>query len=337
MPLALQNVFPIFMAVCMIYVMDSPTSYLIMGDDANAYKSLRLVRRGYTEEEIEREMETLRHQAHLRKQEEDVQWYEIFKGADLRRTVLATFLGIIQNFTGGVFATNYATIFLSEVGTANPFVLTFGLNILALGGSIIGMFLVDYIGRRPLLLWSFFSLFVVDLVIGCLGFADATKTGVVQAIAAFCLIFGFVLTVGISPLTWLIAAEMPTARLRNVSNSWVLLWISLSNLMVNYVMPYIADADAANLGAKTYLIFAGCMLFGLIVSFFYWPETKGRIPAELDEMFAAGIPARQFKHYKTTLGPDSTVVNGIAEENQVVQVGEEKLGGYETVSSKDGK
>lgn len=326
MPLALQNVFPIFMAVCMIYVMDSPTSYLINGDDANAYKSLRLVRRGYTEEELEREMETLRYQAHLRKQEEDIKWYEIFKGADLRRTMLATFLGIIQNFTGGVFATSYATIFLSQVGTANPFVLVFGLNILILGGSIIGMVLVDTLGRRPLLLLSFLALFVVDLIIGCLGFADSTNTAVVKAIAAFCLIFGFVLAVGISPLTWLIAAEMPTARLRNVSNAWVLLWISLSNLMVNYVMPYIANPDAADLGAKTYLIFAGCMLFGFVVSFFYWPETKGRIPAELDEMFAAGIPAREFKHYKTTLGTGGTVVDSVA-----------PLGGYETVFTKDEK
>lgn len=285
--------------------MDSPTSYLINGDDTHAEESLRLVRGGYTELELQQEMDILKRQAHLRKEEVEVKWHEIFTGVDLRRTMLATFLGIIQNFSGGVFSTNYATIFLNAVGTADPFLLVFGLNILILGGSIVGILLVDSIGRRPLLLLSFLSLGIIDLIIGCLGFADTTNDGVVQAIAGFSLLFGFVLAVGISPLTWLIAAEMPTARLRNVSNAWVLLCISLSNLAVNYVMPFIANEDAANLGPKTFLIFAFCMLLGLVVSWFYWPETKGRSPAELDEMFALRLPARKFKSYNTTVIADS--------------------------------
>lgn len=37
------------------------------------------------------------------------------------------------------------------------------------------------------------------------------------------------------------------------------------------------------------------MLGCIIVTFFWFPETKGRTPAELDEMFEARIPARQFK------------------------------------------
>lgn len=33
----------------------------------------------------------------------------------------------------------------------------------------------------------------------------------------------------------------------------------------------------------------------IVITYFYLPETKGRSPAELDVMFAARIPARQFK------------------------------------------
>lgn len=300
-PVALENFFPVLMAICMFYIMDSPTAYLINGDDANAEKSLRLVRQGYTAEELTREMETLKWQAHLRKEEANVKWFEIFKGVNLRRTMLATFIGIIQNLSGSLFASAYATIFLSEVGTTNPFLLVFALNILVLGGTVVGLFLIDTIGRRPLMLMSFISLFTIDIIIGGLGFADASNTGVIQAIAAFNLLFGFVNAIGISPLTWLNAAELPTARLRNVTNAWVLLCISLSSLTVGYVLPYIADADAGNLGAKTYLIFAFCMFSGLVITWFYWPEAKGRSPAELDEMFDALLPARQFKGYKTAL------------------------------------
>ena len=33
--------------------------------------------------------------------------------------------------------------------------------------------------------------------------------------------------------------------------------------------------------------------------YFYMPETKGRTPAEIDEMFEAGIPARKFASTRT--------------------------------------
>ena len=326
MPLGLQNVFPIVMAISMLYVMDSPTSYLIVGDDANAEKSLRLVRGGYTEEEIAREMGVLKLQNQLRMEEDTVKWYEIFMGTNLRRTLLGTFLGIIQNLSGGIFAGNYATIFLSQVGTANPFVLVFGLNILVLGGSVVGLFLVDTIGRRRLLLGSFLALAVIDLTIGCLGFADATKSGVVKGIAALSLVFGFIAAAGLSPLVWLLAAELPTARLRNVTNAWILLCISLSSLTITYVVPYIANADAGNLGPRTYLIFAFFMGFGLVMSWFYWPETQGRTPAALDEMFGARLPARKFSSYQAMLVEENIEVKDtekgkVSELVETVRVG----------------
>lgn len=314
MPLGLQNFFPIFMAICMLYVMDSPTSYLINGDDANAEKSLRLVRRGYTEEEIITEMETLKWQNQLRKQVDEVRWFEIFQGTNLRRTMLGTFLGVIQNLSGAIFAGNYATIFLSQVGTANPFVLVFGLNILIFGGSCLGVVLVDTIGRRPLMLLSFLLLAIIDLCIGCLGFADATNVGVIKGIAGLSLLFGFVVYAGLGPLTWLVSAELPTARLRNISNAWILLCISLSNLTVTYVLPYIANKDAGNLGPKTYLIFAFSMTVGFIVTWFCWPESKDRSMAELDEMFNARLPARKFKSYQTSLTADNVDLVDVEKE-----------------------
>jgi len=33
--------------------------------------------------------------------------------------------------------------------------------------------------------------------------------------------------------------------------------------------------------------------------YFYMPETKGRTPAEIDEMFEAGISARKFSSTRT--------------------------------------
>lgn len=50
-----------------------------------------------------------------------------------------------------------------------------------------------------------------------------------------------------------------------------------------------------NLGAKTYLIFAGFMIICWIYTFFCFPELNKRSAAEIDVMFAAKLPARQFR------------------------------------------
>ncbi|CAM1509692.1 Fc.00g000270.m01.CDS01 [Cosmosporella sp. VM-42] len=299
-PLGLQNLFPLLIAVGILYVRDSPTSYLIKGEDAKAEESLRRVRQGYSEEQIVKEMESLKWQASLRKADKEVGWTEIFKGPNRRRTILSMFVGVTSNVSGGIFATGYATIFLQMVGSSDPFLLVFALNIIALGGSIIGLVLVDIIGRRAMILIALTSIFITDAVIGTLGFADAKNPAVIKAIAAFSLIFAFFNATFLGPLAWLNAAEFPTARFRNITTAFTFFMFSVTSLAVNYIVPYIANAGEENFRPKTYVIFAGCIGASLITAYFYYPEIKGRSPAEKDEMFEARLPARTFKGHLCT-------------------------------------
>ncbi|KAL5331391.1 hypothetical protein ACEPPN_000921 [Leptodophora sp. 'Broadleaf-Isolate-01'] len=298
LPLGLQILWPMIIAIGLWFITDSPTFFLINGDDERANQSLRKIRRGYTEEEIEVEMNALKFQAALRAEDVQLSWLELFKGANLRRTLLSMSIGNFQQFSGIAFATNYATIFLTQIGSADPYLLVFGLSLLSLGGSVAGLFIVDWMGRRPLALTSFIIIFIIDVVIGALGFTDSNNESVKKAIAAFSLLFGFFYAAGFGPLTYIVTAEMPTARLRNATASFSILSIVILGLAASLSLPYIANADAANLGAKTYLIFAGWMFCCIILTFFFLPETKDRSPAELDEMFNAGVPARKFKGYK---------------------------------------
>lgn len=69
--------------------------------------------------------------------------------------------------------------------------------------------------------------------------------------------------------------------------------------MWSFVLPYIFNPNEGNLGAKTTFIFSGLSLLCLVYIWFYQPETSRRSYEELDEMFMKGIPARQFKTYRT--------------------------------------
>ncbi|GAB7344713.1 hypothetical protein MBLNU457_3185t1 [Dothideomycetes sp. NU457] len=335
LPLGLQVAFPIFLIIGFLFIDDSPTSYLIRSKDKKAEQCLRSLRRGHDEVEIRSELQALKAQSALRAEEVKIPLSALFKGVNLRRTLLACSIPVMQSMSGIAFATNYATIFLKQVvGGSNPYVLTLGLAILALGGAVTGIFVVDWMGRRTLALSSFVIIFLIDLGIGILGFFphahgyhhhiishsssssssssninNSNNNNIGKAIAALSLMFAFFFAAGFGPLAYIVSSEMPTARLRNKTNALVFLCVACVNTLVLNILPFISRPDAGNLGAKTYLIFAGWMLGCIVIIGLWFPETKGRSPAELDHMFEHKVPARRFKSYVCAL-PSEEMVKG---------------------------
>ncbi|KAK5095988.1 hypothetical protein LTS08_007870 [Lithohypha guttulata] len=311
LPVGLQLAGPVLIVISVFFVMESPTFYLIKGEDAKARQSLVAVRQGYTDAEIDNELENMRHQRALPAKEEKVSPVDIFKGANLQRTFLASSFVIITQLSGLAFSTTYAAIFFIQINQANPFLMVLALTILQLGGACTGQVLIEVLGRRKQALLATSVLFVLNIAIGGLGFAQATDKQAMTAIAALCLVFGFFIAATMSPLQWCAIAEFPTARLRNVTTAYSLLNANLATLVISYVLPYITNADAGNLGPKVYLIFAGFMLISFVWAFFRYPEIRGRTMAELDEMFEARINPRQFRKHVclNSLEHTATIIN----------------------------
>ncbi len=245
-PLALQILFPVLLALGLFFIYDSPSSFLVKGNDSKALESLRSVRQGYTEAEIAQELAVLEAQAALRQEEINVPWTAMFKGVNLRRTFVSLSIGMMQQLSGIAFATNYATVFLSQIGgTLDPYVLVLCLNVLSVVGAVAGLFLVELVGRRVLALSTFSVLLAFNIVIAAMGFLDpVTNPAVPKVIAAFSLMFGFFYAAGFGPLTYVVSAEIPTARLKNKTSSFTFLSIFAFSTVVAYVLPYISNPDA---------------------------------------------------------------------------------------------
>jgi hypothetical protein len=243
-PLGMQCLWPFIIAIGVAYVMNSPTSFLIKGDDVRAEISLKKVRKGYSDIELAEEMASLKLQESLRESEKEIPWTLLFKGPNLRRTLLAAYIGNVQVLTGLFYSTSYATIFLTQVGSADPFLLVFALSILSFGGAIAGFLVIDWIGRRTLALTSFAVIFVIDLVIGVMGCLNLTDPTIGKTLAAFFLLFGFFFAAGFGPLVYTNPAEMPTARLRNKTSALTFLIQSCNSIVCLYVFPYITNPDA---------------------------------------------------------------------------------------------
>ncbi len=71
-------------------------------------------------------------------------------------------------------------------------------------------------------------------------------------------------------------------------------------VITTFAVPQLTSAGAANLGAKTYLVFAGCMACIIIWSYVLIPETKGRTYAEIDEMYDKNVPMWKWSTYETS-------------------------------------
>lgn len=240
-PLGLQLIWPLLIAACVFYVRDSPTSYIIKGDDEQALVSLRRIRRGYSEEELEEEMTSLKLQDSIRQAEKEIGWIELFRGVNIRRTLLSAFMSNVATLSGVIYASNYATLFLSELGSANPFLLVLGLGLLAFGGAATGLALIHWLDRRRLALSVFSAIFVIDLVIGVMGCLGTTDTYKVKTIAAFSLMFGFFYAAGFGPLVYTSTAEIPNARLRNKTAAFTFLTNTANSTVCLFVFPYITS------------------------------------------------------------------------------------------------
>ncbi len=73
-----------------------------------------------------------------------------------------------------------------------------------------------------------------------------------------------------------------------------------ANFVVAFTIPYLLNADGANLGSKLGFIYGAIALLGLIWAFFYLPELGGRSLEEIDEMFEQKIPARMSRGMTVT-------------------------------------
>lgn len=132
-------------------------------------------------------------------------------------------------------------------------------------------------------------LFFIDVTCGALAFYADTNRNAGLALVALSFIFNFFWAASFYSVSNLLPTEIATVKLRNYTMSYTIAWCQTTAVITTFVVPQLTAATGANLGAKTYLVFAGCMFCIIIWTFLLVPETKGRTFAEIDEMYAAKV------------------------------------------------
>ncbi|KJR87617.1 MFS transporter, SP family, general alpha glucoside:H+ symporter [Sporothrix schenckii 1099-18] len=227
-------------------------------------------------------------------------WMACFKGPDLRRTILVIALYCSQ-IIGGSTLRSYATYFFEQAGLADDWSYNMSIIVymLSLAGTIVLWFVLPYVGRRTLFIWSLAVLTVIYIVMGGLGIPQgASKSSLSWGIAALLVVNGFICYVGVIPIVFILGTEIPSALLRSKTLAIGRIIYSIINTPMSILGTYQVSSTAWNWGAKSSFFWGGLCFLGLVCSYWSIPETKDRTFTEIDQLFEKRVSARRFQETK---------------------------------------
>lgn len=244
-------------------------------------------------------------------------FWDMWKGTNRRRTEIQMLVWACQVWSGTAM-TSYAVQFFKNAGMSTQ--TAFNLNIVVTSMNLIGcgfeMFLITRFGRRPMILIGLSILAVMLLLIGIFGCLPHTKA-VLNGIGACCAVINLVYHATVGPLTYTVAAEVPSTRLRVKSVAWGRAFYAINYNATAQLTPRMVSKIDWNWGAKAAFFWLGGNLVVTTWAYFRLPETGGRSYTELDILFANKVSARKFK---STAVNDETITQDVA-----AAAGDEKL------------
>ncbi|KAL1856418.1 hypothetical protein VTK73DRAFT_8293 [Phialemonium thermophilum] len=286
----IQFLFPILIVAFTFFIPDSPRWLLSKDRDDEALAALcRLrskedVEAGHCQAELGAIKEALQEQVHK------APWTDLFRGANLRRTLLVVVYYFFQQTTGQAFISTYQTTFYKTNGfAAQAFTYPVINSCLTFLAVLPGMYLVDVFGRRPALLISFFfQAFWIFMLAGLGGKSNRTSSENNTIVASF-MLFAFFYNMSGASVPYLLGSEIPNSALREKTQSLGTSWNVVWAFVTNFVIPYIIADIHFGVG----WVFGGISVLALVFTFFFLPETKGRALEEIDAIFE--VPFNPFR------------------------------------------
>lgn len=300
-PLGAQAILPTILIPITAFVPESPLWLLMNGRPEEAKANLRKLR-AFDDALVEDELRVMK-QAHDSEVAltAGVSILDLFKRKNIKRTLVGGSMFSVNQCSGIILSTTYATIFLTDLGVGSPFQLTIAASCCVLAGTMIAPLVIDNVGRRPLAMIGMSVLLVIDIIAGVLAFY-IDKPNVPITIAILSFLFNVFWAGSFYPLSVVLPTEIPEPRLRSITTSYTLACAYTTAVLTTFTVPHLVSVgpQAAGLGSKTYLVFGGCVLVVLVLYSCFLPETAGRTFAEIQEMYEAKVPVTKWKTYQTS-------------------------------------
>ena len=235
--------------------------------------------------EVEREIEEIEKIRRVEEEQERVGYAELLKPFIRPALIIGIGLAIFQQITGINTVIYYAPTTLEAAGfsAGGAIVATsLGVGVVNVGFTILSLYLIDRLGRRPLLLIGVagmvVSLFLLGLVFK-LG-ADSPSLGILATVCLGLYIASFAISLG--PVFWLMISEIYPLNVRGKAMSVASLANWGSNFLVSLTFLLLISAFGQT---GTFWLYAAIGVITWLFVYFLVPETKGRTLEQIEADF----------------------------------------------------
>lgn len=267
----------VILGLGMAVLPESPRWNAQRGNTAKARSILAKIRGTQNVDAEMREIEATLQQAHEHGKLSDL-WLPEVRPA----LVIGIGLAIFQQVTGINTVIYYAPKIIQSAGISSAsgaILATAGIGLVNVLMTIVSMWLIDRVGRRPLLLVGIAGM-VVSL--GVLGYAFHSPThsgsfAEIAVITLMCYVAMFAISLG--PIFWLLIAEIYPLKIRGGAEGVA----AGTNWAANFVVSLTFLTLVETVGASwSFWLYAAMGVAAWIFSFALVPETKGRTLEEIE-------------------------------------------------------
>lgn len=257
-----------FFLIGVLFSPESPRWLMLQGLEQHAERVLKLLRGN---KNIHYELQSI--QETLTQQKRS--WRYLFKISFKPALTVCFLLAVLQQFCGINVIIYYAPIIFHDAGLPQQMATvatTLGVGLVNVLATVSALFLIDLIGRRPLLIIGTIGMLVGLFMIG-LSFNPLTQTMLETVLTiSGILIFIIAFAISLGPILWLMIAELFPLEIRGFSAgiAGAITWLANIVVLLSF---FLLKNDLTPTGI--FFVYGIISLLGFFFVYFKAPETKG--------------------------------------------------------------